>query len=451
MMTERSGILRGMLSARDIIEKKRDGFALSSEEIVFFVRGVTDGSIPEYQVAAWLMAVFLRGMDDAETAALTLAMADSGGRIPTELLPQPALDKHSTGGVGDKASLIVVPILMACGVFVGKMSGRGLGHTGGTLDKLEAIPGLSIDLSVAQILAQTKEIGCCLAGQTADLAPADKKLYALRDVTGTVGSLPLIVASILSKKLAGGAGSFLFDVKVGDGALMKTLPEARALAEALVEGARRNGKRAVAVLSDMSQPLGRTIGNALEVREACEVLDPAHTNLADSRLRELCLILATEGLILAKNLPEKEAHAQAEIALRSGEAGRRFGRLIEMQGGALEQLEQLPRAPVQRAVTALASGQIGSISTRTLGELVVLLGGGRTTKSDVIDPTVGLEILAPVGSSVSSGQTLAVIHAASESQAEKIKEQVRAAFVLSEASAPHSPLVHAVIGKTLSV
>jgi thymidine phosphorylase len=303
-------------------------------------------------------------------------------------------------------------------------------------------------LSVAQILAQTKEIGGCLAGQTADLAPADKKLYALRDVTGTVGSLPLIVASILSKKLAGGAGSFLFDVKVGDGALMKTLPEARALAEALCEGARRNGKRAVAVLSDMSQPLGKTIGNALEIEEACEVLDPARTDLADSRLRELCLILATEGLILAKNLPEKEARAQAETALHSGEAEQRFDRLIEMQGGSLE---QLPRAPVQRAVTTQRSGQVGSIATRELGELVVLLGGGRTTRTDAIDPTVGLEICAPVGSSIGSGQTLAVIHAASESQAEKIEQRVRAAFVLSEASAPHSPLVHEIIGKTLSV
>ncbi len=437
-----------MLSARDIIEKKRDGHALSPEEIIFFIRGVTDGSIPDYQTSAWLMAVFLRGMDDAETASLTLAMADSGGRIPAELLPQPALDKHSTGGVGDKASLIVVPILMACGVFVGKMSGRGLGHTGGTLDKLESIPGLSIELSVEQILAQTREIGGCLAGQTADLAPADKKLYALRDVTGTVGSLPLIVASILSKKLAGGAGSFLFDVKVGDGALMKTLPDAQALAEALVEGARRNGKRAVAVLSDMSQPLGRTIGNALEIQEACELLDPNRTETAESRLRELCLILATEGLILAKNLSEAEARAEAEKALRSGEAGHRLGKLIETQGGTLE---QLPRAPVQRAVTATHSGQVGSIATRELGELVVMLGGGRATRSDVIEPSVGLEILMPVGSSVHSGQTLAVIHATGESQAETLVERVRAAFVLSEASAPLLPLVHAVIGKTSSV
>jgi pyrimidine-nucleoside phosphorylase len=437
-----------MLSARDIIEKKRDGHALSSEEIVFFIQGVTDGSIPDYQAAAWLMAVFLRGMDDAETAALTLAMADSGGRVPPELLPQPALDKHSTGGVGDKASLIVVPILMACGVYVGKMSGRGLGHTGGTLDKLEAIPGFSIDLSVEQILAQTREIGGCLAGQTADLAPADKKLYALRDVTGTVGSLPLIVASILSKKLAGGAGSFLFDVKVGDGALMKTLAEARSLAEALVEGSRRNGKRAVAVLSDMSQPLGKTIGNALEVREACEVLDPSRAETSDPRLRELCLLLAMHGLSLAKHLSLEEARTQAETALGSGEAWSRFGRLVEMQGGALE---HLPRAPVQRAVTAQSSGQVGSIATRELGEVVVLLGGGRATRSDVIDPCVGLEILTPIGSSVRRGQAVAIVHATSEAQADAVAGRVQAAFVLSEAPAPLPDLVCGVVGKTLSV
>lgn len=442
------GILKTtMLSARAIIEKKRDGLALSPEEITFFIRGVTEGSIPDYQAAAWLMAVFLRGMDGAETAALTAAMAESGGQIPLEVLPQPALDKHSTGGVGDKASLIVVPILAACGVYVGKMSGRGLGHTGGTLDKLEAIPGLSISLTVEQILEQTRTVGACLAGQTADLAPADKKLYALRDVTATVGSLPLIVASILSKKLAGGAGAFLFDVKVGDGALMKTLPEAQALAEALCEGATRNNRRVVAVLSDMSQPLGRMVGNALEVAEACEVLQPERTDGADARLKELCLTLAVAGLELAKGISHDEAQAEAEKALQSGEAWRRFEAIIAAQGG---RLSELPTAPVQRVITAEQAGWVSGIAAQKTGELVVALGGGRAAKEDTIDPRVGIEIHAPVGTPVEVGDPLATLHAASETQAEQQVEALRTLFTLSDTPVETPPLTYTYAVKSLS-
>ena len=425
------------LSAVEIIARKRDGGALNPGEIDFFVRGVVDGAIPDYQAAAWLMAVFLRGMNPQETAALTLAMANSGETIPPDSLPQPALDKHSTGGVGDKTTLIVVPILAACGVYVGKMSGRGLGHTGGTLDKLEAIPGLSVDVPVARITEQTRSVGACLAGQTGNLVPADKILYALRDVTATVGSLPLIVASILSKKLAGGAGAFLFDVKVGDGALMKSLPEARELAEALVEGARQNGRRAVAVLSDMSQPLGRSVGNALEIREAREVLDPATNPQADARLKSLCALLAVEGLRLARGLSPEAAGAEVETALRSGAALDRFQRIVTAQGG---DLSRLPAAPVQRAVLARESGWVASIGAREIGELVVSLGGGRRTKADIIDPAVGVVIHAPIGSEVRAGDALATIHTSCEADFETARSCLERAFTLSSNPTQPPPL-----------
>ena len=428
-----------MLSATDILARKRDGAALTDDELDFFVRGIVSGEIPDYQAAAWLMAVYLRGMNPAETAALTRAMAESGETIPQSALPQPALDKHSTGGVGDKTTLIVVPILAACGVYVGKMSGRGLGHTGGTLDKLEAIPGLSVDVPVDRILKQTRSVGACLAGQTGNLVPADKILYALRDVTATVGSLPLSVASILSKKLAGGAGAFLFDVKVGDGALMKSLPEARALAGALVEGARQNGRRAVAVLSDMSQPLGRNVGNALEIAEAIEVLDPATHDASDVRLRNLCTLLAIEGLRLARNLSPEAAGAEVENSLRSGAALDRFQKIVAAQGG---DLSRLPVAPVQRAVLARESGWVASIGAREIGELVVNLGGGRRTKADVIDPGVGVVVHLPVGSEVRAGEALATIHAASEADFETARSRLERAFALS--SNPTEPPLLAV-------
>lgn len=418
-----------MYSATDLLAKKRDGAALTSGELDFFVRGVVSGEIPDYQAAAWLMAVYLRGMNPAETAALTRAMAESGETIPQSALPEPALDKHSTGGVGDKTTPIVVPILAACGVYVGKMSGRGLGHTGGTLDKLEAIPGLSVDVPVARILEQTKTVGACLAGQTGNLVPADKILYALRDVTATVGSLPLIVASILSKKLAGGAGAFLFDVKVGDGALMKSLPEARALAEALVEGAKQNGRRAVAILSDMSQPLGRNVGNALEIREAVEVLDPATHESADARLRNLCALLAVEGLCLARGLSTEAAQTEVESALRSGSALDRFQKIVAAQGG---DLSRLPVAPVQRPVLARESGWVASIGAREIGELVVSLGGGRRTKADVIDPSVGVVIHKQVGDEVRAGDALATIHAATQTDAGRTRGRLERAFAISQ-------------------
>ena len=424
----------------EIIAKKRDGGALSAAEITFFVDGYTKGAVPDYQAAALLMAIYLRGMDGAETAALTAAMAGSGQQLDLSDLPQ-ALDKHSTGGVGDKASLIVVPILAAAGVPVCKMSGRGLGHTGGTLDKLEAISGLSVALSPEQMRAQVHALGACLAGQTETLAPADKKLYALRDATATVACLPLIVSSILSKKLAGGAPAFLFDVKVGSGALMKTQADALALAEALVAGSIANGRRATALVTDMSQPLGRTIGNALEVKEAMELLE--NPDSADPRLLELCLRLSAEGIALAQGISVEVGREQAESSLKSGGALDKFQALIAAQGGDIA--HGLPEAPIVVPVTALAAGTIQAMKTQALGELVVRLGGGRATKEASIDPAVGLELQVTIGQRVEVGQVLAFVHAQTPEAAEQAIMAVQAAILLGGNSQTAPPLVHQVV------
>lgn len=421
----------------EIIAKKRDGGALSEAELGFFVAGYTQGTIPDYQAAALLMAIYLKGMSTQETAALTAAMAHSGQQLGLEEFPG-ALDKHSTGGVGDKTSLVVVPILAAAGVPVCKMSGRGLGHTGGTLDKLEAVAGLSVALSPEQMLAQVRQIGACLAGQTETLAPADKKLYALRDATATVASLPLIVSSILSKKLAGGAPAFLFDVKVGSGALMKTQEEAEALADALVAGSVANGRRATALVTDMSQPLGRTIGNALEVWESQELLaSPAQ---ADPRLLELCLTLAAEGIALAQGVPVERGRERAEAALHSGAAAAKLQAILQAQGADLTQ--PLPKAPVIVPILAKQAGVVQAMETQALGELVVRLGGGRATKEDPIDPAVGLEILAPVGASVEIGQLLGRVHAQTQAAAESAVQAAHVAIVLgSEVPTRLLPLI----------
>jgi pyrimidine-nucleoside phosphorylase len=424
----------------EIIAKKRDGAALSAAEITFFVDGYTRGAVPDYQAAALLMAIYLQGMDGQETAALTAAMAGSGQQLDLSDLPQ-ALDKHSTGGVGDKTSLIVVPILVAAGVPVCKMSGRGLGHTGGTLDKLEAISGLRVTLSPEQMRAQVHSVGACLAGQTETLAPADKKLYALRDATATVACLPLIVSSILSKKLAGGAPSFLFDVKVGSGALMKTQVEALALAEALVAGSTANGRRAVALVTDMSQPLGRTIGNALEVKEALELLVSPES--AEPRLLELCLRLAAEGISLAQGSSVEAGREKAESSLKSGAARDKFQAIIAAQGGNLAL--GLPEAPTVVPVTASVAGTIQAMETQALGELVVRLGGGRATKDAQIDPAVGLELHVAVGQRVEAGQTLAFVHARNPEAAEQAAATARAAISMTPAPQEAPPLIHQIV------
>lgn len=435
------------MRAQDIIAKKRDGGTLSAAEIGFFVEAYTRGGVPDYQAAALLMAIYLRGMDAQETADLTSAMAASGRTLDLAGVLPPGtatLDKHSTGGVGDKTSLVVVPILAAAGVAVCKMSGRGLGHTGGTLDKLESIPGFRVGLTPEEMTAQVARIGACLAGQTDDLAPADKKLYALRDATATVGSLPLIVGSILSKKLAGGAEAFLFDVKAGGGALMKTPDEARALAEALVLGARANGRRALAVLSDMSQPLGRTVGNALEVAEAVDLLTPGAD--ADPRLTALCIRLAAEGLVLAGKADDlSSGELLAQRTLASGAAREKLREIIVAQGGDARVIDEpadvLPKAPVIRLVPAPAAGFIAGIDAEAVGHIVVALGGGRLRKEDTVDHAVGVIVRAAVGSAVSAGAPLAEVHARTDEDAGAAADRLLAAYRLTDSPLPPAALI----------
>ncbi|MFM7322994.1 MAG: thymidine phosphorylase [Armatimonadota bacterium] len=432
----------------EIIAAKRDGGALSGEAIRTWIRGVLDGTIPDYQSAALLMAIVWRGMDTTETAALTEAMADSGVRIPVGAVPG-AIDKHSTGGVGDKATLVVVPILAAAGVPVCKMSGRGLGHTGGTVDKLASIPGFQLQRTPEQMVEQALSIGACLCGQGPQLAPADGRLYALRDVTGTVNSLPLIVASILSKKLAGGAGAFLFDVKAGGGALMRTTEEALALANALVDASRSAGRRARALVTDMDQPLGRCVGNALEVREALDVLDPSTYGATDQRLRTLCTELAVEGLLLA-GLPDRHAARSAvETALASGSALARFEDIVTAQGGdprVVRDRSLLPSAPERAPLRAPRSGTVEAIDARSVGECVVALGGGRERKEDAIDPGVGVEVLAPVGATVRVGDLLGWAHVDPARRPEAVLKGLLDAFRIGETQVDPGPVVRAGIG-----
>ena len=434
---------------QDIIAKKRDGGVLSPEEIDWFVSRYTQGdTVADYQASALLMAIYLRGMNTDETARLTAAMASSGQMLNlAQSIPSttPTLDKHSTGGVGDKTTLVVVPILAAAGIAVCKMSGRGLGHTGGTLDKLESIPGFRVDLSPDEMVHQVATIGACLAGQTGDLAPADKKLYALRDATATVGSLPLIVGSILSKKLAGGAASFLFDVKVGGGALMKTLYEAEALAKALVEGSVQNGRRAVAVLSDMSQPLGTTVGNALEVREAIQTLTPGAANL-DGRFQALCLALAAEGILLAGLAPDIDAaHLMAEQMVQSGAALSKFRQIVVAQGGDASVIDnpenRLPSAPMIRDVLALESGYVGAVDAEEIGNIVVALGGGRARKEEQIDWAVGVIVKTAVGRKIGKGEPLAEIHARTSEQADIAATRLQVAYRIQSETMREPPLI----------
>jgi pyrimidine-nucleoside phosphorylase len=434
---------------QDIIAAKRDGGTLTEAQLRWFVEAYLRDEVKDYQASALLMAIYLRGMDANETAALTKAMADSGQRLdPTAIAAgRPTLDKHSTGGVGDKTTLVVVPLLAAAGIAVCKMSGRGLGHTGGTLDKLEAIPGFRVGLSPEEMLSQVGRIGACLAGQTADLAPADKRLYALRDATATVGSLPLIVSSILSKKLAGGADSFLFDVKVGSGALMRTEDDARALAQTLVDGAAASGKQCIAVLSDMNQPLGNTIGNALEVAEAIRTLTPG-TESVNARFRELCLTLTAEGLRLTGIATGDEARQTAERLLISGAALTKFREIVEAQGGdtsVVEEPMRLPKAPIVSHVPSPETGYVTAIDTAELGNIVVALGGGRARKEDTIDPAVGLVIHAAVGAKIAKGESLAEIHARSGTEADAAVTRIQGAYTIRDTPLPPSPLIFDVL------
>ena len=407
-----------MALPQEIIRKKRDGGTLSAGEIAEFIEGLTSERISEGQAAAFAMAVFFNGMAREETVALTRAMTESGARLSWRDLDGPVLDKHSTGGIGDKVSLILAPLVAARGGYVPMISGRGLGHTGGTLDKLDSIPGYDTAPDLERLRAAVRAAGCAIIGQTADLAPADRRLYAIRDVTATVESTPLIVASILSKKLAAGLHALVMDVKVGSGAFLPALDAARDLARTLVEVANEAGLRCSALLTDMSQCLGRTAGNALEVREATDVL---RGEPADSRLREVTLALAAELLVIGGASEENAAAAAVAGALASGEAAERFARMVVALGGPKDLLERperhLPQAPVRRAVHMERRGSVAAIDARALGLAVVGLGGGRRRVTDPIDPRVGLAEVRGIGEEVGPHAPFAIVHAATESDA----------------------------------
>jgi thymidine phosphorylase len=432
----------------ETIRAKRDGAALSPAQIDDFVRGLVNGHWADSQAAALAMAVVWRGMDSAETVALTRAMMHSGTVLDWRdaAFAGPVLDKHSTGGVGDKVSLVLAPLLAACGAVVPMISGRGLGHTGGTLDKLEALPGYTVDVPRARLLATLQTAVCAIFGASADLAPADRRLYAIRDLTATVESLPLITASILSKKLAAGLQGLVLDVKVGSGAFMTTLPQALALAHSLVDVARGAGLPARALITDMNQVLGRSAGNAVEVQESIDFLCGREQ---EPRLLELTLQLAAELLqlgALAASL--QQGRTMAARALASGAAAEHFARMVAALGGPPDVLHdaRLPVAPVQRAVLAPGAGVLTQIDVRALGVAVVALGGGRSRPGQPVDPRVGLTRVLPLHSEVAAGQVLAMVHAASPAAADAAGAAVLAALQWSAAGAlPAAPSAQPVL------
>ncbi len=418
----------------DIIMKKRNGGELSKEEIDFFIGGYTKGEIPDYQVSALMMAIYFRKMTEAETLALTMAMADSGDRLDLSGIRGVKVDKHSTGGVGDKTSLALAPMVAACGIPVAKMSGRGLGHTGGTIDKLESFPGFTTALTTERFIDNVNRIGIAIMGQTADLAPADKKLYALRDVTATVDNLSLIASSIMSKKLAAGADAIVLDVKTGSGAFMKQEAEAKALAEEMVKIGKNAGRRTVAVISDMDQPLGFAVGNALEVREAIETL----RGNGPKDFLELCLTLGSQMLMAGgKAESAREAEEMLRAVIADGSALGKLAEFVEAQGGdgsAVYHPELLPQAAIQEPVAAPESGYLSRIACDEVGICSLILGGGRETKESEIDLSVGLVLYKKVGDYVEAGEPLAVIHANDADRAEQARARyLRACTIAGEA------------------
>jgi pyrimidine-nucleoside phosphorylase len=434
--------------AIDVIRKKRDGVELSQHEIEAFVNAYTTGEIPDYQVSAWLMAVVLRGMTRPETAALTDAMLRSGEVLNLSLLPAKKVDKHSTGGVGDKTSLVLAPLVAAAGIAVPMISGRGLGHTGGTLDKLEAIPGFNVNLPVAEFCRVLEVCGCAMIGQTAEIAPADRKLYALRDVTGTVESAYLICASIMSKKLAEGIDALVLDVKTGSGAFMKSEKDAAFLAELMVETGERMGKQVVALITDMDQPLGNMIGNALEVVECVDIL----RGQGPEDLSGLCLELAAWMLHLggvAKTVADgKQQSAQL---ISSGKAMEKFRQMIELQGGdarVIDDPKRLPQAQHTMQVTSKKAGFLTSMQCEQIGTACVILGGGRERKEDSVDPAVGIVLHKKVGDRVQSDEPLATIHYNSEPKALRARQLIEQSCTIGEAVPAKRPLVHRIIGQS---
>lgn len=434
------------LFPQHVIAKKRDGGVLTREEITAFVRGATDGSWADYQLSAMLMAIFLRGMTPAETADYTRAMMHSGRVAELSSVKRPKADKHSTGGVGDKVSLHLAPMVAACGVAVPMISGRGLGHTGGTLDKLESIPGFRVSLTLEEYRAQLERIGLCLIGQTAELAPADKKLYALRDVTGTVECIPLICASILSKKLAEGTEVLVGDVKFGRGAFMKDAAKARELAQALVAVATAMGTPMRAVLTAMEEPLGRAVGNALEVAESIACLrgeGPADTMAVTYVLGENMLLLAKAAKTAA------EARAQLEAVIADGGALRKFREMVAAQGGDVRVVDEpgrLPQAKLQVALRAPRAGFVQQVDALGVALAALRLGAGRAKAEDKIDPAVGVSALAKIGEPVEAGATLCVIHANDADALAEAKEMLAPAFVIGGAPGVAPRLIGEVIG-----
>lgn len=429
------------MRAVDIIRAKRDGNALTPEQITWMVRGASDGSVPDYQLSAWLMAVWLRGMSPDETACLTDAMVRSGVRVDLSAVPGVKVDKHSTGGVGDKTSLVIAPVVAALGVPVPMMSGRGLGHTGGTLDKLESIRGFRTRLTLDEYRQQVADLGCALIGQTDEVAPADRTLYALRDVTATVESLPLICASILSKKIAEGIDALVLDVKTGSGAFMTREEDARALADALVGLAARSGLRVAALLTQMDEPLGRMVGNALEVRECIDVLRGG----GPADLVELSVELAALMLWLGQGVPTMDgarAAVRGALADRSGLA--MFRRIVERQGGDVGMIDDpstLPQAPIRADLVAPRAGYVARYDAGVIGRAAVQLGAGRAKAEDAVDPGVGFELLAVPGDLVDAGAPLIRIHANSIADADTARLAIASAVTITDIPPSPRPIV----------
>ena len=430
------------MRAVDIIIKKRDKHELTLEEIEFFVRGFTNGDIPDYQTSAFAMAILLNGMTPRETTDLTLAMAHSGSMLDLSDVVDLAVDKHSSGGVGDKTSLSVLPIVAACGLPVGKMSGRGLGFSGGTLDKLESIPGYRVDLSTEEFKLQLKEKGIVLTGQSLDLAPADGKLYSLRDVTGTVQSIPLIASSIMCKKLAAGAQAILLDVKTGLGAFMETLEEARKLADLMTDIGRLANRDVVALLSDMNQPLGSAVGNSLEVIEAIDMLK----GRGPEDFAEHCLYVSAHMLVLGKRAVDlSEGRAMAERSIADGSAYGKLRILVQAQGGDVAYIDdpsKFPKAVYIEDVKSPQSGYLSEIQARTVGEASVTLGAGRAKKSDPVDHAVGFLIHHKVGDRVEAGDLLFTIHANEKARLSEARDAVLGAHQFSESPVQKLPLFY---------
>lgn len=433
------------MEAVELIRKKREGQALTSGEIRFLIQGYAQGSIPDYQMSAWAMAVCLRGMNARETADLTMEMVRSGEEVDLSAIEGIKVDKHSTGGVGDTTTLVLGPLVAAAGVPVAKLSGRGLGHTGGTIDKLESFSGFDTALTTADFVRQVNELGVAVMGQTADLTPADKKLYALRDVTATVDSIPLIASSIMSKKIAAGADAIVLDVKTGSGAFMKEEKQALELARSMVEIGHRIGRRTVAVISDMSQPLGYAVGNALEVKEAIETLK----GNGPRDLTELCLTLGGQMVALAGMAASaEEAEEKLRAAIDDGSALERFRRFVKAQGGdvrAVEEPDRLPESPVQLPVESPDQGIVTALDAEAIGLCAMQLGAGRKTKDDSIDYGVGVVLRKKIGDVVHKGEALAVLHANSREEAEAVRERFLNAVTLGSQPVTPPPLIRELV------